>query len=101
MLHTKNKPVAPAPGRVVGSRKAAPLGLAARTGVAPAAPQAAPANALYHVVSKGYALPLQGYSATASKRGNATLYGVFSTHAQAQAYIKANKMHLYASIVAL
>lgn len=100
MLHTKNKPVAPQPGRVVGTRYPKPLGLSTATR-AVSAPVAPPANALHYVVSKGYALPLQGYSATVSKSGNATLYAVFNTHAQASAYIKANKMRLFAVIVSV
>lgn len=100
MLHTKNKPVAPVPGRVVGTRKPAPLGLAVRAGSTPVVVPAA-SSKQYHVVSKGFALPLQGYSATASKRGNATLYGVFATHAQAVSYVKSNKMQLFTSIVAM
>lgn len=98
MLRTKNKPVAPLPGRVVGKRYPAPLGLNAAAS-APSTPVAPASGTLYYVVSKGFALPLQGYSATASKTGKGTLYAVFNTPAKATAYIKANNMRLYAAIV--
>ncbi len=95
------KPVAPVPGRVVGTRIKRVLGLTTPTTAPSTTVRAATPSTLHYVVSKGAALPLMGYHATASKNGNVTLYGVFSTRAAALVHVKANRMGLYTSIVSM
>lgn len=78
----------------VGKATPRPLGLPGYNVIAPKQKQVT--HGTYYVVSRGYANKMQG-GKVGSRKG--TLYGVFESHARAEAFIKANKLRLHAKIV--
>ena len=84
---------------IVGTRKPVSLGFCAPV-TKPVAPvQVAPAHTQFAVVSKGFALHMQGYKATRSKSGKGTMYALYSSYSAAWLHINTHKMRLYATVV--